>query len=239
MIKKISSSILFLLLICFKISAQETDIVPALQEIERGNFNSAEDLLQQFKTKNPNDPSIVFLDAVLTKDGAEALKKYSAVLEKHPGSKYADASLYRIFSYYYSLGFYKKAETYLSRLKKDFHESPYIKAADRKIPDVDDSVDTSEPLQNKPAPVEKHEPENYNFTIQAGAFLNVDNANKLIEKLKAENFSTEITTREVGGSILNIVNVGKFMTNDEAKPVLSILENKYNLKGRIIPRTKK
>lgn len=216
--------------------AQEVDIVPALQQIENGNIKSAETILRDLKTKNANDPSVIFLDAVLTKDGEEALKKYSTVLEKYPDSKYTDAVIYRIFSYYYSLGYYRKAETYLNRLKKDFPESPYIKTADRKIPDIEEQpsqpvITSSKPIQSRQVGTE---PKTYNFTIQAGAFLNVENAKKLSEQLNRENYYTEITTKDIGGSILNVVNVGRFTTEDESKSVLVLLEKKFNLKGRTV-----
>lgn len=230
--------------------SQEVDITQALQLIENGNIKSAETILGDLKTKNPGNPSVIFLDAVLTKEGDEALKKYSTILEKYPASKYAGAALYRIFSYYYSLGYYKKAEAYLNRLKKEFPESPYIKAADRKIPDVEEPASTAkqgEPastrggqtalIENKPAqPVqlEKTETKNYNFTIQAGAFLNVENAKKLSEQLNRENYYTEITTKEVGGTILNVVNVGRFVTEEETKSVLAKLEKKFYIKGRVV-----
>jgi len=216
--------------------AQEVDIAPALQQIESGNISNASTILLNFKSKNAGDPSVIFLDAMLTKDGDEALRKYSTVLEKFPESKYADASLYRIFSYYYTLGYYKKAETYLDRLKKDFPESPYIKTADRKLPEIEEPIiqTIDKPETQPPIQPEKVEVKSYNFTIQAGAFLNVENAKKLGEQLKKENYFTEITTKEVGGSILNVVNVGKFVNEEEAKPVLSFLLSKFNLKGRTV-----
>ena len=227
-----------LLVVTSPLFSQEVDIVSALKQIENGNIKSAETILHDLKIKNASDPSVIFLDAVLTKDGEEALKKYSAVLEKYPVSKYADAVIYRIFSYYYSLGYYKKAETYLNRLKKDFPESPYIKTADRKIPDVEEQPSQSVAGLTKPKRPEKTETGTYNFTIQAGAFLNVDNAKKLSEQLNRENYFTETTTKDVGGSILNVVNVGRFTTEDESKSVLILLEKKFNLKGRIVPINK-
>lgn len=218
------------------IFAQEVDIAPALQQIESGNISNAATMLLNFKSKNAGDPSVIFLDAMLTKDGDEALRKYSTIIEKFPESKYADAALYRIFSYYYSLGFYKKAETYLDRLKKDFPESQYIKTADRKLPEIEEPIvqTIDKPETQQPTQPEKVEIKSYNFTIQAGAFLNVENAKKLSEQLKKENYSTEITTKDVGGTILNVVNVGKFVNEEEAKPVLSFLQSKFNLKGRTV-----
>ncbi len=229
---------IFIVLLSLPIYAQEVDIVPALQQIENGNIKSAETILRGLKAKNANDPSVIFLDAVLTKDGDEALKKYSTVLEKYPDSKYTDAVIYRIFSYYYSLGYYRKAETYLDRLKKDFPESPYIKTADRKIPDIEEQPAQPDITTSKPIQAEKTETKIYNFSIQAGAFLNVENAKKLSEQLRRENYFTEITTKDIGGSILNVVNVGRFTTEDESKSVLVLLEKKFNIKGRIVPINK-
>ncbi|NJD23480.1 MAG: hypothetical protein FIA82_12575 [Melioribacter sp.] len=234
MIRVMKKIFIYLIIITSNIYAQEVDIVPALQQIENGNIKSAETILRELKTKNANDPSVIFLDAVLTKDGEEALKKYSAILEKYPDSKYTDAVIYRIFSYYYSLGYYRKAETYLDRLKKDFPESPYIKTADRKIPDIEEQQPQPIVTDSKPVQPEKTEIKTYNFTIQAGAFLNVDNAKKLCDRLNKENYFTEITTKEIGGSILNVVNVGRFTTEEESKSVLNLLEKRFNLKGRTV-----
>ena len=230
--KKIFVAILFF---SSALVAQEVDITTALQQIESGNIAAAEKTARDLKTKSPTDPSVIFLDAVLTKDGDEALKKYSTILEKYPSCKYLDATLYRIFSYYYSLGYYRKAETYLDRLKKEFPESPYIKTADRNIPDIEEKPAEPAAVTVKPTPVEEPVAKTYNFTIQAGAFLNIDNAKRLCDQLNKENYFTEITTKDVGGSILNVVNVGRFTTEEESKSVLNFLDKRFNLKGRIIP----
>jgi cell division septation protein DedD len=230
---KIKNLIFVFALLCSKLIAQETDIVSALREIENGNIKNAEIILQNLKMTDSGSPSVIFLDAVLTKNGEDALKKYSVIVEKYPQSKYADASLYRIFSYYYSLGYYKKAEASLDKLKKDFPASPYIKTADRKIPDDNEQTISSE--EKKPAEqIKVAETKASNFLIQAGAFMNVDNAKNLIDNLKKENLSAEISTKEIGGSILNVVTISGFAAEEDAKSVLSLLEKKFNLKGRVV-----
>lgn len=219
-------TILLFILISITISAQEVDITSALRQIDSGQILSANNILKELKSKSPNDPSVLFLEAVLTTNGEEALKKYSIIYEKYPKSKYSDAALYRIFAYYYSLGYYNKAETYLAKLKSEYPNSPYIKSADRKIPNTEDVVHiTSE---------RKSEPINYKFTIQAGAFLNPDNAKKLQQQIQADGYFADITTKEIGGSILNVVNVGKFQKEEETKPVLEYLSKKFNINGRVI-----
>lgn len=223
-----------ILLFAFPILAQEINISKALWEVEAGNIANAQTYLQGFKNANPDDPSVIFLDGVLTQNGDDALKKYSFVYEKYPKSKYADACLFRIFSYYYSLGYYKKAESYLTKLKTEFPNSPYLKAADRTIPDEEPEIEVvPETKKEENIIVNK----NYKYTIQVGAFLNADNANKLNTQLNADGFSSEIITKEIGGSLFNIVNTGNFETEDEAAQMLDTLENKYSLKGRIVPLT--
>ncbi len=220
---------LVFLLFSVSVSAQEADITSALRQIESGNIKGAEASLKELKKSDPGDPSVIFLDAVLSVNGEEALKKYSSVYEKFPKSKYADAALYRIFSYYYSLGYYKKAESYLNKLKSDYSYSPYLKSADRNIPDSEEAIEITKPEESVPV--------DYNFTIQAGAFLNVDNAKRLVEQIKSDGYPAEITTNEIGGSILNVVTVGKFGKEGEAFSILEYLSKKHNLTGRVINLT--
>ncbi len=239
-LKFVSSIFFLLLLLSCRLSAQEADITTALQRIESGRIDAAETLLKELKINSPDDPSIKFLEAVLTKDGADAVNKYSLIVDKYPKSKYADAALYRIFSYYYSLGYYKKAETYLTKLKKDYPDSPYLKSVDRTLPTEDKpdivSIKDNSSKQDTTDTVEKKiaQPAVYNYTIQAGAFLSIENAKNLCSRLNKENYSTEITTKEIGGSNLNIVSVGKFEKEEDALPLLDYLEKNLGLKGRVV-----
>jgi tetratricopeptide (TPR) repeat protein len=209
-----------------QLAAQEADIKKALIEIEAGNIQAAQTYLQEFKNSSPDDPSVIFLDAVLTQNADEAVIKYSTLYEKYPRSNYADASLYRLFSYYYSLGYYKKAETYLDKLKAEYPASPYIKTADRTIPDEEESE-----IRNDTEPEKSI---NYKYTIQAGAFLNSDNAKKLASQLSGEGLESQIKIREIGGSMFNIVYTGKFENEDAAKPVLDLLDKSYSIKARVV-----
>lgn len=226
------------------IQAQEVNIVPALKMIEAGDINSAKKELTKFKNFNSDNPSVIFLDGVLTENGEDALDKYLTVYKEHPNSKYADAALFRVFSYYYSLGVYKRAQGLLDELKAKYPDSPYIKMADRNIPNEDfsntkETESTPEPIKKsetkqKNETTEAEEP-SYNWTVQAGAFLKIKNARSLRDELSEAGFPADISTKEVGGSILNIVTAGKFTTKDEAGKLLQYLKNNYKLEGRIKP----
>lgn len=219
------------------ILAQEINIVDYLKRIESGDIDKVRNEIPMLRAANPNDPSIKFLDAVVTADGNKALKKYEEVYNNYPQSRYADAALYRIFSYYYSLGVYNKAESYLSELKNKFPSSPYIKAADRNIPDEEENIvsaadndkNVSDPeilntIQTK-----------YKFTVQAGAFLNFENAERLKNNLIQAGYPSEVNPKSVGGTILNVVTVGKLIAESESEPIINLLKQKFKLNGRVIP----
>ncbi|KAF0151402.1 MAG: hypothetical protein FD143_1985 [Ignavibacteria bacterium] len=237
-IKNLRSILFLILLVCSftKSYSQEVDITASLKSIEAGKISEAETIFQRLQNVNAAHPDVIFLSALLTKSGEESVKKYSLVFENHPKSKYADVSLFRVFSYYYSLGLYKRAESYFKRLKIDYPASPYIAAADRRIPDIDESVNEKviAPMDSSQK-IQSGEPANAKFTIQAGAFLSVENATRLKDQLIADGFESEIINRVVGGSLLKIVTAGKFAKEEEAKSALIQIESKHRLKGRVIP----
>ena len=236
----------FLTAVLFSINifAQGIDISDQLKDIESGKIERAKDALDKFKTKSPNDPSVIFLDAVLTLDGKQALTKYSRLADNYPKSKYADAALYRIYSYYYAEGFYNTAQKFLDRLTENYPDSPYLKTALNKTPEetvslspaekeakkepVEDKVKPSEPEKDIPAVV-------FKYTIQAGAFLVMDNARKLKETFENAGYYADVSEKKVGGSIFNVVFVGKFQTESEAKTFLIDINKRHKLNGRVVP----
>jgi len=228
---KLQIIILFLILNFIFLPAQEINIVKYLKQIESGEIEKTRTEAKALLREYPDDPSVQFLNAVITTDGETALNKYLNIYNNYPESRYADASLYRIFSYYYSLGIYKKAESYLAELKSEYPASPYVKAADRNIPDEEIAVakKTSQHARTKPAA------EEFNFTIQAGAFMNIANARNLKNKLEVEGYFSDVRTKTVGGTIFNVVIVGKFKEKNEAGELLKNLESNFKLNGRVIP----
>ncbi len=222
--------ILFGLIGCSQFFAQQVDIIPALKKVEAGEINTARQMLKSFKESEPKNPNVLFLDAVLTDNGEDALFKYRQVFKKFPKSKYADASVYRIFSYYFALGIYKKAESYKQLLLSKYPHSPYVKAANRNVPDIE--FDNTEP-QISIATATKTA-QGYKFAVQAGAFLNIANAKKLRENLSNKGYEAQITAKDIGGTILNVVTAGKFSSKEDARSFLNFLKSDFHLNGRII-----
>ncbi len=228
------SLLIFLSLTTFtgKLYSQEVDIVPYLKSIENGNIGQAKEALVDLKEKNADDPSVMFLDAVLKENGQEAVVIYQDIVDNHPKSKYADASLYRIFSYYYALGLYETAQEKLKQLKSSYPTSPYIQVADQNLSALEKSD-----VQETQTEVEEIKPkvdENYKFTIQAGAFTNLDNAKKLIEEFESASIFCNLGQKTVGGTTFHVVYAGKFEKYEDAENFLPVLNSRYKVNGSIV-----
>jgi len=216
-----------------RLYSQEVDIVPYLKALENGNVDEAKEALVDLKEKNSADPSVMFLDAVLKENGQEAVVIYQDIVDNHPKSKYADAALYRIFSYYYALGLYDTSQEKLKQLKTSYPASPYIQVADQNL----SALEKSE-VQETETKVEEIKPKieaNYKFTIQAGAFTNLDNAKKLIGEFESAGIYSQLGEKIVGGTTFHVVYAGKFEKYEDAENFLQVVNPRYKLNGSIIP----
>lgn len=245
----INKIVLSFLIICGTILSQDINLVPYLKDIEAGKAEEVRAKIPQIQRENPGSVNLRFLQAILTENGEEALTRYEQFYIQHPKNAYADAALYRVFSYYYSLGIYNKAQDYLDKLKDEYPRSPYIKAADRKIPD---EIETDKPEEKvvytppPPPPVQKKErprplppvrEEDGKFTVQAGAFLNAGNAGELVKKIEKDGYKCSIYQKNVGGSILNVITVGSLQTKDDGAAILAYLKSRFNLNGRVVEKS--
>jgi hypothetical protein len=209
--------------------SQEKDIVPYLRQIEGGQKDSVITLLPELIKSNPNDPSILFLEAVLTENGQDAVPVFNRIISDFSKSRYADASVYRLFSYYYSLGLYSTASVFLGKLKKQYPASPYIKIAQREVPG-DNEIST---LSQNTSQEDKSG--DYKYTIQAGAFTNESNAAALKKSFENSGYNSFIKKKSVAGSDFTVVFVGEFKNRDEADSFLQIVNKQFKLNGRVVP----
>lgn len=226
---------IFLLFISLQITsqvfAQEVDIVPYLKMIEQGKLEEAKTKLLDLKSDNPKSSNLIFLEAVLTENGQDAVVLYQTLVDKHPKSTYADASLYRLYSYYFALGLYNTADKNLAKLKKDYPESPYIKMASVNI--VKNEVEET-PLKTTETINQNEKVNDYTFTVQAGAFTNAANANILKKDIENAGMVSFIKEKNVAGTTFNVVYVGKFETRKEAEDFLPIANTRFRIAGRVV-----
>jgi cell division septation protein DedD len=215
-----------------KLYSQEVDIVPYLKAIENGNVAEAKEALVDLKAKYPDDPSVMFLDGVLKENGQEAIIIYQDIVDNYPKSKYADAALYRIFSYYYALGLYESAREKLKQLKTSYPTSPYIQVAEQNL-SLLEKIDDQETVTKTEEPKPKTQ-EIYKYTIQAAAFTNLENANKLIGEFEGSGIYTQLADKVVAGTTFHVVYAGKFEKYEDAESFLQVVNSRYKVNGSIV-----
>jgi hypothetical protein len=221
--------IISIIIICTSIGiAQNVNIIPQLKKIEAGKIEEVKAELQNLKRIHLNHPDIIFLEAVITEDGEKSKNFYELIYNNFPESRFADAALFRNFSYYYALGLYKKAGELKQRLEKEYPKSPYLKNTDREFPEADEMIIVDSNPYNMKRTGKKH------FTVQAGAFSNFKNADELKNKFLQNGLTSNISPKNVNNIQLHIVTVGDFLERSEAENFLLELERNYSLKGRVI-----
>jgi hypothetical protein len=218
--------------------SQDVNIIPYLKQIESGKAEAVRYELTDLKEQYPESPSIMFLDGVLTENGQKALVIYQNIVDEHPESKYADAALYRIYSYYYAFGLYESANKKLSLLISNYPASPYINIAKQNQllinPDIEKEEDKVIRYDEDQQRINDPSGGNYKYTIQAGAFSNRENAQSLQDKFEQSGLYSQIKTKQVAGTTFYIVYVGRFVTVNEAESFLRTINTKFNLTGRVV-----
>ena len=215
-----------------QIFAQEVDVVPYLKMIEQGQIEEVKGKLLDLKTDYPQSSNLIFLEGVLTENGQDAVALYQTLIDNYPKSAYADAALYRIYSYYFALGLYNTADKNLNRLKKDYPESPYIKMAATNV--VRNNVEETDQQKNQTTINNNNFEKQFVYSVQAGAFTNEANAASLKKEIEAAGMVSFINEKNVAGTVFNVVYVGKFETKKEAEDFLPIANTRFSIAGRVV-----
>lgn len=219
-------AILAFVLITFLVSAQSPEIVQCLRLIESGRGDSVQVILQKSAAKD--SPEYIFLDALLTEDDKAAVK-YEQLLNRFPSFAYNDAALFRLHSYYYALGSYNRAKELADNLKSRYPNSPYLRQID-KVEYSDEITENAEPAPQDKQPETKQ----VYYSLQAGAFLNRQNAERLLKSLAGKGFDTFLEEKEIGGSLFYIVLVGQFDTELEALTIKKQVESVTKTDSKIV-----
>ena len=212
--------------------AGEPDIQRRLEMIEHGQADVVKSELPTLMTNFQNNPGVLYLQAILTTDGTEATKIYQSIVDNFPKSEWADDALYKLYQYYYSIGLYKTGDQKLQQLRREYPFSTYA-VKDSAKPVVKQAEVEPPAKVTTPGPVAKYPT---SFTVQVGAFSDLQNAEELRAKFEKENYSSNIFTIVSNGKKLHKVWVGEFQTYDEAKRFTAEIRKKFNLESIVVSR---
>ena len=121
----LNSKPILYLLILFSISFSQSEIDQLIREVYSGNTQNAKDLLPQLKKKYPENPSMLYLDALLDEDQNRAIKKYKHIYNLYKDSMYADDSIMKIAELYYTNGSYVKSSEWVKKINLYYSKSEH------------------------------------------------------------------------------------------------------------------
>jgi tetratricopeptide (TPR) repeat protein len=212
--------------------SSQPDIQRRLELIEQGQGDAVRTELPTLMTKFQNDPGVLYLQAVLTTDGTEAAKIYQTIVDNFPKSEWADDALFKLYQYYYSIGLYKTAEQKMEQLKRDYPFSTY--ASDQRVVEEQKAAPQEAPAEVTPPG--KGEKETPIYTVQAGTFSVLQNAEELKARFERDGYTTTIFTIVHNGKKFHKVWVGEFQKQDEARRFSAEIKRKYNLESIVVTR---
>ena len=97
-----------------------------IKDVESGNTQIAIEALADLKKKYPDNPSVIFLDAILDQDHERAIKKYKQIYTLYEDSKYADDAIMKISEFYYTNGSYIKSSEWVKKINLYYSKSEHI-----------------------------------------------------------------------------------------------------------------
>lgn len=224
----------------------ENDIRTRLTLIHSGKSEQVKTELTVLLPQYPNDPGVLYLDAYLTENGDQALRKYQAIVDQHPKNVWADDALHKVYQYYYAVGLYKTAETKMNQLNEQYPTSIYAKRdsnLDEKIPvPAPKSADmpaeqpvteTKQPVAQTIAAPSTGGP----YVVQVGVYSQESAAQQQARHMTSVVGRQAIVfSKQSGGKTVYAVAFDGFSSDPSARSFGAELKSKYNLDWFIVKR---
>ena len=242
------------------ISGQNIDMYISL--IDEGQINSVKEKLPELISKYPNDAGVIYLRALLTKDGIKSLDLYNLILERFPKSSYSDDAAVKLGEYFYARGLYTQACKKLSHFPRKhprFHDMQrvidlmvssfqaigqddsakyYLSIYQGMFPYLDVEkygIDTK--IINSPRILNvKTKNKQSPYVIQIGAFGSLKNANRLKLQANQIGYEVDIVQVETKDRTLNAVRIIRYSSKTAAEKVGHIVKRKLGVDYRVLYR---
>jgi tetratricopeptide (TPR) repeat protein len=234
----------------------EAEVRKRLDFIYSGQAERVRIELPSLEKQYPNDAGVDYLGAILTTDGAAAVKKFQTIVDQFPQNEWADDALYKVYQYYYSVGLYKTADQKFEQLKQQYPTSLYVVGmvkeqkpiavqqeppVETKQPEAGERKQEARPDTIKPVKKETPDltisaPVVSKFAVQAGAFSSEKKAQKQVDFFSTIDRKAIITTKVSGSKTLYVVSIEGFSSEQDARSFIGELKSKYNIESIIVAR---
>ncbi len=214
----------------------EQDVRQRLDLIHSGKISEVRTEVQSLLRQFPNDPGVRYLEAYVTENGDQAVKKYQAFVDTYPSNEWADEALYKVYQYYYAVGLYKTAEAKLNLLNERYPNSIYAKQSTK--PEVTPVVKTeTAPVVEEKKEIPVTTPLSGQFVVQIGVFSQESKAQQQSVELSSTIGRLAIVfAKQSSGKTVYAVGFEGFTDEQSAKAFGAELQSKFNLDWFLVKR---
>ena len=117
---------IFLILLSSSLFFAQTDIDRLINDVYKGNLKEAEESIHKLRTEFPENPSLLFLLALIDNNPDRSIEKYKELFNLYPDSKYADDAVMKVSEYYYTKGLYVKSADWSKKINLYYSDSEHI-----------------------------------------------------------------------------------------------------------------
>ena len=233
-----------------------------LSLIHEGQSQGVKENLPELISKYPNDPGVLYLQALLTTNGMKSLEMYGNLIEKFPESKYAGEASVKIGEYFYARGLYSQAGRQLCSLPRKYPRilnmqrvidmmvssfqaigegdsvKYYVGIYQSMFPNLDitrygiERLDLSNRERFEKNSTKQPRP----YVVQIGAFGSIQNANRLKLQVTQIGYDVAISAVRTNGKSLNAVRVVRFNSKSAAERVGQTIKKKLGIDYRVLYR---
>lgn len=234
--------VLFFLFATTTLFAQlsEQDVRQRLDLIHSGKISDVRAEVLSLLKQLPTDPGVRFLDAYVTENGDQAVKKYQMFVDTFPQNEWADDAVYKIYQYYYAVGLYKTADAKLNLLNEQYPNSIYAKREVK--PAVKAEAQTAVKAETPSVVEEKKEvitssAINSGVVVQVGVYSQETTAKQQsVELSSTVGRQTIVFAKQSGGKTVYAVGFEGFSDEQSAKAFGGELKSKFNLDWFLVKR---
>ncbi|MFL2983132.1 MAG: SPOR domain-containing protein [Candidatus Neomarinimicrobiota bacterium] len=233
-----------------------------LNLIDEGQKEGVKENLPELLSKYPNNPGVIYLQALLTVDGMKSLEIYSILIKKFPKSKYGGEASAKIGEYLFARGLYSQAARQLCTVPRKYPRLlnmqgiiDMVVSSFRAIGEEDSvkyyagiyqsmfpsldfekyEIKISPPKINQTI-INKNNKQIEPYIIQIGAFGSIHNANRLKLQVSQIGYNVEITPVKTNGRNLHTVRVVRYKSKNSAQRVGDIIKRKLGIDYRVLYR---
>ena len=240
------------------LQSQNVDLYLSL--IDEGKSKGVLENLTELTSKFPNDPGVLYLKALLSKDGDSAVEQYKNIIKKFPESKYTPNAAMKLGEYFYARGLYTQSANLLKNIPVKYPRfSEMQRLTDLMInsfnaigeadsakyygliiksmfPSINAEFDLNDKKLSQVFDFKKKQLNKGPYVVQIGAFSSKENAKRLKLQVNQLGHDVSINKVDANGKTFFAVRVKSYNSKRKAEDIGKDIKSKLGVSYKVLYR---